>query len=149
MHEMRRNETELDTINRQEKNRKHMHEMRRNETEYETNARQEKDRIYRQEARCSSTELKRLNNFREAVRYGPIFTCTVCDQDMFRQSVTVLTEKIKEELSEKSSELCKLVLTDKNPVDWNGVSTFLSVEHVDLKSKKEIFHPWQGKMACM
>ena len=55
---------------------------------------------------------------------------------MFRQSVTVLTEKIKEELSEKSSELCKLVLTDKNPVDWNGMSTFFICKTCRSEIKK-------------
>ena len=85
-----------------------------NETPEDRKKRQTKNAKNMEKARKNSSELKRLKNFREAVRYGPIFTCTVCDQDMFRHSVTVLTEKLKEELTACSSELCKEVLINQN-----------------------------------
>ena len=86
-------------------------------------ARQEKDKANKKTSRINCSELKRLVNFKEAVKYGPIFTCTVCDQDMFRHSVTILNDKEKESLSSKCSELCKQVLSGNNPVDWKGTPT--------------------------
>ena len=153
----RENETEEMTEARQEKNKIQMKTARENETEDMTKVRKEKDKNQKKTAqenetednrrkrldkikqnmkkiRSNSSELKRLKKFREAVRYGPIFTCTVCEQDMFRNSVTVLNDELEEKLRSKSPELGERVFLGKHRVEINEVSNF----YICGTCKKEI-----------
>ena len=57
--------------------------------------------------------------FRKAVRYGPIFTCTVCEQDMFISNVNVLDEEFEANLKEESKELYERTLRNKHFISVN------------------------------
>ena len=70
--------------------------------------------------RSNHSQLKRLQRFQESVRYGPIFTCTVCEQDMFKNSVVILTDTFEEEVRKNSSELFKKVLINKHKIELKG-----------------------------
>ena len=105
MKQQRINETEEDRIIRNEKNREHITQQRMNETKEQKLKRCTKNKMNMRKVRNNSTELTRLNKFKESVKYGPIFTCNVCEQDMFRNNVSVLTEDFKLEVKAKGSEL--------------------------------------------
>ena len=67
--------------------------------------------------RNNHSEQKRLLKFRESVRYGPIFTCTVCEQDMFLSNVVILTNEFKNEVREKDFELYLLAFKTDHPIE--------------------------------
>merc|ERR1712081_103034 len=72
--------------------------------------------------RKSNSELKRLQKFREAVKYGPIFTCTVCEQDMYINHVTIISNEFENEVRENHPELYHRVLDVKHLVVLNKKS---------------------------
>ena len=112
----RKDETEEETGNRKMKDKELKSLNRENETSQQRLKRCIKNRENMSEIRNNRSELKRLQKFEESVRYGPIFTCTVCEQDMFRNSVTILTDKLENEINVKSSELYNSAFKDKHPV---------------------------------
>ena len=70
-------------------------------------------------ARNKNSEFTRLMKFRKAVRYGPIFTCTVCEQDMFLSNVNVLDEEFEANVKEESQELFERTLRNKHFINLN------------------------------
>ena len=66
------------------------------------------------QARQNRSQLQRLLKFQESIRYGPIFTCSSCYQNMYRDGVTELTETLEDKIKEKSPELHKNVFTLKH-----------------------------------
>ena len=101
-----------------------MKNLRISETDNQRKKRCKKNKENMRKIKSMRSQLKRLQKFQESVRYGPIFTCTVCEQEMFRHSVIVLTKEIEETLKQKCSEMCKLVLQvkHKHKVFVNGES---------------------------
>lgn len=75
--------------------------------------------------RGKRSEMHRLLKFQESVRYGPIFTCSSCHQNMFRDGVKELTEDLENEIMVKSSELYANVFKKKIPISItvNGKET--------------------------
>ena len=112
--QQRSNEKEEDRNLRNEKNREQMKQQRKKETKEQKLKRCTKNQMNMRKVRNNSTELTRLNKFKESVKYGPIFTCSVCEQDMFRNNVTVLTVDFEKEIKTKSSELYKSALKRKH-----------------------------------
>ena len=112
----RENETEELRKERQDKIKERMKWIRQNETLKQKQKRQERNKCNMSRFRANSSELNRLIKFKEAVKYGPIFTCTVCDQDMFINNVSILTEALEKNLHSKSSELCSRVLIGMHPI---------------------------------
>ena len=82
----------------------------------EKQKRQQRDKEAKRKSRSSSSELKRLQKFRENTRYGPIFTCTVCDQNMFLKNTNLLTEDYIKEVESKYPDLSNLVFQKKHMV---------------------------------
>ena len=83
---------------------------REKETDIETKERKQKDKNHKRILNRNRTEFGRLNRFKETVRYGPIYTCCVCEQDMFKNSVTNLSEKFESDIRNKSPMLCENAL---------------------------------------
>ena len=79
----------------------------------EKSKRQKTDAVNKRNARKTHTELQRLNKFKESVQYGPIYECRVCEQSMFRNNVTILTEKLERNVESKSSKLYENTLSKK------------------------------------
>ena len=118
----RLNETEVEKKVRTYKNKMGMKKHRLNETANERLKRCLKNKENMRKLRCNRSQLKRLQKFQTSVRYGPIFTCTVCEQDMFRNSVVVLTKEFEEEVKKKSSEMFQKVFQKKYCTELNGES---------------------------
>ena len=116
----RSNESTEQEENRQIKNKTHMKKCRLSETAAERSKRCLKNKENMRILRSNHSQLKRLQRFQDSVRYGPIFTCTVCEQDMFKNSVVVLTDKFEEEVRTNSSELFKKVLINKHRIELKG-----------------------------
>ena len=69
---------------------------KRSNQEKETEKQEDRQRKRVKSSQESDSDLKRLNNFQAAVRYGAIFTCNSCYQNMFRNGVSILdTVKLK------------------------------------------------------
>ena len=100
-----------------ENDRKRKKQERINESQEKKAKRCKKNQLNMRNVRNNSSEIKRLNKFTESVKYGPIFTCNVCEQDMFLNNVSVLTEDFKKEIGAKSSELYKIVFQDKHKIE--------------------------------
>ena len=92
MREQRRVETVAKTNQRREIDKIAKREQRKGETVAETNQRRQKDKQRKAIVRSNNSESARLKKFRESVRYGPIFTCTVCEQDMFINGVSIIDQ---------------------------------------------------------
>ena len=108
------NETIEERKTRQNNNQMQKKVAREKETDIETKERKQKDKNHKRILNRSRTELGRLNRFKETVRYGPIYTCCVCEQDMFKNSVTNLTEKFESDIRNKSPMLCENALKNKH-----------------------------------
>ena len=108
------NETTEERKTRQNNNQMQKKVAREKETDIETKERKQKDKNHKRILNKSRTELGRLNRFKETVRYGPIYTCCVCEQDMFKNSVTNLTEKFESDIRNKSPMLCENALKNKH-----------------------------------
>ena len=83
------------------------------ETAEESNSRRNKNRERMRLRRGKRSEMQRLLKFQESVRYGPIFTCSSCEQNMYRDGVSELTKDLENKILEKSSELYKNVIQRK------------------------------------
>ena len=130
----RQNETEYEQKSRQEKSQKKMKFLRQNETNKKIKERQQKDKGAKRYIRENSTDLQRFRKFRESVKYGPIFTCSICDQDMFKNNVSVLTEEFEHDILAKDEVLHKNTL-------------YIFALLVKSMLRKGIFHLWQDQMA--
>ena len=84
-----------------------------NETDKDAKLRRIKNKEKMAEKRNARSELERLKRFQNSVRFGPIFTCSSCMQNMFRDGVVELTEKLEDMIKEKSFELYRNVLQNK------------------------------------
>ena len=111
------NESEDIKNARQEKDRKRKQEHHERETDEICKRRQEKERVQKRKAYNNSTELKRLIKFKKSVRFGPIFTCRVCEQDMFENNVTVITEQFESDIKSMSPKLYESALNKKHEVN--------------------------------
>ena len=114
------NENESEKHSRNEKNKAQMKQHRLTETGVQRSKRCLKIKDNMRKIRSNHSQLKRLQRFQESVRYGPIFTCTVCEQDMFKNSVVILTDTFEEEVRKNSSELFKKVLINKHKIELKG-----------------------------
>ena len=94
--------------------------MRLSETEQQRRDRLRQVREHMEKNRGSNSEFQRLNKFREAVKYGPIFTCTVCEQDMFINSVSVIDTSLEQITQQSNSEFVRNVFTNKCWVDFRN-----------------------------
>ena len=103
-HEQRANETPQETAARLTKDKEYHHEQRANETPQETAARLTKDKEYHQQNRIGGDAEKRLQMFKNRIRFGPSFPCITCHQSLFKSQVIEFDEKLKEVLEEKCSE---------------------------------------------
>ena len=61
------------------------------------------------ERKSYSSELKRLNKFLAATRYGPIFVCSSCDQKMFQNWVCELDAPLMDKIRTKNAEVYEKV----------------------------------------
>ena len=50
------------------------------------------------------SEIDRVKSFRNAVRYGPIFTCCSCEQTMYEKGVVKIDEKLKTKIQTACDE---------------------------------------------
>ena len=118
--ELRRAETKEQNAERIRKNREHMFEVRRSETERQRQERCKRNREHMEKTRRNNSELQRLNKFRETVKYGPIFTCTVCEQDMFINFVSPIDNQLEESVQQSSSEVIRDVFANKCWIKFKG-----------------------------
>ena len=79
--------------------------LRKWESEEQACNRKSKNKEMMRKRRQTRSQLQRLLKFQESVRFGPIFTCSSCYQNMFRDGVTELTSALEDQIREKSSEL--------------------------------------------
>ena len=63
------------------------------------------ERMKKRRDENSNSELKRLLNFRNSTRYGPIFICSSCDQKMFQNGVLKLGKELKEKIRNKNIDV--------------------------------------------
>ena len=134
-------ETLAETALRKENDRKNKKQKIDMETKKQRSDRCKKNKENMRKIRNTDTEGKRLKKFRESVKYGPMFTCTVCEQDMFINSVSVITEEFKENVQQKNSELFNKAFANKHPVGFNKeLKTYIcgtcktSIKHEKLPS---------------
>jgi hypothetical protein len=120
--EQRKMEAPAESELRRRKDLEHTIEQRKMETDKQRKERCQKNKETMRKIRCTNSELKRYLKFRKAVRYGPIFTCTVCEQDMFINNVSIIDDLLKERVKLYSSELFKTVFVKHNFVELNGES---------------------------
>ena len=120
MKQARQMESNAESTLRKRKNTEHMQQARIIETKSQRLDRCQKNKENMRKVRNNNSELRRLNKFRESVKYGPIFTCTVCEQDMFINSVSPITVEFEEIVQQKNAELFKKVLDKKHFVNLDG-----------------------------
>ena len=118
----RKIETVAETALRKEQDKDHKKQKRELETEEQRADRCQQNKENMKRIRNNDSEIKRLKRFRESVRYGPIFTCTVCEQDMFFNSVNVLNKEFKESVKQKSSELFKMAFAKEHLIELDEKS---------------------------
>jgi peptide methionine sulfoxide reductase MsrB len=71
-----------------------MKNVRENQSEKERQINKEKDQEREKNVKSEKkSEFQRLEKFRDAVRYGPIFVCCCCDQKMFRNNAFKFEKK--------------------------------------------------------
>ena len=63
------------------------------------------------------SEIDRLQSFRNAARYGPIFTCCSCEQNMYEKGVIEIDKKLKIKIKtacdEKDKDRFQEIFEDK------------------------------------
>ena len=87
----------------------------------------------------SNSELKRLLNFRNSTRYGPIFICSSCDQKMFQNGVLKLSEELEEIIQNKNIDVYNKALGENiktleiktnNASDYSAYLCFTCKKHL-------------------
>ena len=88
-----------------EKNKEHVRKCR---AKLDEETRKAQNRKYKQEKKdkekCYDATMRR-KKFLEAVVRGPIFLCSCCHQMLYKKSVTIITEKMREKIGNKSEEV--------------------------------------------
>merc|ERR1712240_517435 len=74
------------------------------EPEEHKETRKKQAREHKANIRIGNTAPSRLKQFRERVRYGPIFPCITCEQTLFKHQVLEFDRKLKEQLKKECSE---------------------------------------------
>ena len=113
---MREKETAKEVELRNKNNQQQMKSKRAMETPDQSALRKSKDLKQKTKKQSNNSEYQRLQNFRRSVRYGPIFTCTVCEQDLFEHSVKALNVELMEIVQETCPEVFFLVFSDPQVV---------------------------------
>lgn len=75
-----------------------------NEPDEHKETRKKQDREHKANIRIGNTAPSRLKQFRERVRYGPIFPCITCEQTLFKHQVLEFDSQLKEQLKKECSE---------------------------------------------
>ena len=88
--------------------------------------------------RNNRSELTRLKRFQESVRYGPIFTCSSCHQDLFRDSVIEL-RKVEEKIKAANLKLFDTVFFKK---------FVIKIEIKEIKENKEKIRTSEEEYVC-
>ena len=147
--DVRGSETEEQKQMRCSKDRAYKEEIRSSETKEQKQERYKKNREHMEKIRRSNSELQRLTKFREAVKYGPIFTCTVCEQDMFINFVSIIDRELEETLKIDSSKLIKNVFAKKLLVDFKGTKKAYICGTCKIHVKNGKLPLWQQQMVSM
>jgi hypothetical protein len=79
-------------------------------------------KFFRENERANCGRLERLKKFRNAVKYGAIFVCISCNQRMFENGVSTVTEKFKESVNSKKTGLYDECVTEEDQ-EINGKKT--------------------------
>ena len=119
---------------------------RKHETVEQANKRKSKNRERMRKIRAKLSQLTRLMKFQDSVRYGPIFTCCSCEQNMFRDWVTELTKELKDQIMGKSSELYKNVFTTNHFLSLNVNGKQIEREYICKTCKPALL---KGNMPSM
>ena len=96
-----------------------MAEKRTNETDHQKRERCQKNKDHMRKIREEKKGITRIKKFQDSVRYGPIFICTVCEQDMFINNVSIITKDLENKIKEFSCELFQATLDKKIFVGLN------------------------------
>ena len=115
MQDVRNIQSEEEKTEETAKNTKRMRDVRSIQTEQEKKKETANNTKSKQIKRNIKTDsdLKRLLKFKNSVRFGAIFVCSCCHQQMFKNGVSILTEDIKRKLKEKDPALyAKFFKTD-------------------------------------
>ena len=90
-------------VNEKKKSRELKRKSRDQLKDEDPEAHKEKQRKHNAHFRKDTCETDRLKKFQEAVMYGPMFLCVSCHGKMFRCSVKILTNRIVEEIDQRTN----------------------------------------------
>ena len=99
--------------------------------------------IFRLRQKKTWGRLKRLISFRRAVQYGAIFVCSSCNQRLFENGVTAITEKFKEEVTKKRPGLFQECIDKEEIIHIHGKKSYSYLCHTCQNTMKK------GQVPCM
>ena len=104
----RNKESEEEKQSRRQKVQQNMQTLRHKESKNMRRLRLQKDRehkrMVRGKFRMEGNAMKRLNMFRERVRWGPSFPCIICHQALFKHQVLEYTTELETKIKNMSSK---------------------------------------------
>ena len=127
MEKSRKIQKEADLQSFNKKNAEQMEKSRQKQREADLDSFNDRHRReqskWEKKRKANTTDRQRIFNFKRAVLFGPIFTCSCCRRNLYEHSVTEITATLVDKIECKQSGLYKKCIPEERPIKFliNGI----------------------------